>query len=134
MNALIKRRLIILFPIVIFAYFLTFSEDESITKTEIANAEKLIGLSFDDAERDSMIDGLNEQLENYKVVREFHLQNSVMPAVLFNPIPTGFKFEEDQKPIQFSDYSYSKLPKNIDDLAFYSVGELAELIKTNQIY
>ena len=133
MNALIKRRLIILFPIVIFAYFLTFSEDESITKTEIANAEKLIGLSFDDAERDSMIDGLNEQLENYKVVREFHLQNSVMPAVLFNPIPTGFKFEEDQKPIRFSDYSYTKLPENIDELAFYSVGELAELIKTKQI-
>jgi Asp-tRNA(Asn)/Glu-tRNA(Gln) amidotransferase A subunit family amidase len=133
MKALLKKRLIILFPIVIFAYFLTFSEDESITKTEIANAEKLIGLGFDDAERDSMLDALNEQLENYKVVREFHLQNSVMPAVLFNPIPTGFKFDEDQKPIKFSDYSYTKLPENIYDLAFYSVGELAELIKSKQI-
>ncbi len=133
MKALLKKRLIILFPIVIFAYFLTFSEDESIIKTEIVSAERLFGLSFDDAERDSMIDGLNEQLENYKVVREFHLQNSVMPAVLFNPIPTGFKFEEDQKPIQFSDYSYTKLPENINELAFYSVGELAELIKAKQI-
>jgi len=132
MTALIKRSLI-LFPIVIFAYFLTFSEDESITKTEIVNAEKLIGLSFDDAEIDSMIDGLNDQLGNYKVVREFPLQNNVMPAVLFNPVPTGFKFEEDQKPIRFSDYSDTKLPENIDEIAFYSVGELAELIKTKQI-
>ena len=63
MKALLKRRLIILFPIVIFAYFLAFSEDESITKTEIANAEKLIGLGLEDAERDSMLDALNEQLE-----------------------------------------------------------------------
>jgi len=133
MNALIKRKLIILFPIVIFAYFLTFSEDNSITKTEIVGAEMLIGLSFDDAERDSMIEGLNEQLENYKVVREYHLQNSVLPAVLFNPIPMGFKFEEDQKPIRFSDYSYTKLLENIDELAFYSIGELAELIKSKQI-
>jgi len=133
MNALIKKQMIILIPIVLFSCFLIFSENESITKTEIVSAEKLIGLSFDDAERDSMIDGLNEQLENYKVVREFHLQNSVMPAVLFNPIPTGFKFEEDQKPIQFSDYSYTKLPENINELAFYSVGELAELIKSKQI-
>ncbi len=112
MNASVKKQLIILVPIVLFACVLVFSEDESITKTEIASAEKLIGLSFDDAERDSMIDGLNEQLENYKVVREFHLQNSVMPAVLFNPIPTGFKFEEDQKPMQFSDYSDTKAASN----------------------
>jgi len=37
--------------------------DTLISKEEIANAEKLIGFNFDDAERDSMLDALNEQLE-----------------------------------------------------------------------
>jgi len=114
-------------------YVIGFSEDNSITKEEIANAEKLIGFNFDDAERDSMLEALNEQLESYKIVREFNLSNSIFPAVLFNPIPSGFKFEEVQEPIQFSDYSYTKLPENSDELAFYSIGELAELIKTKQI-
>ncbi|MCH7773182.1 MAG: amidase [Bacteroidetes bacterium] len=133
MNALIKKRLIILFPIVLFAYFLTFSEDESITKTEIANAEKLIGLNFTESERDSMLDDLNDNLQDYLKIRNVYLDNSVMPSLLFNPIPQNFKFFESQKQLEFSDYSNMELPSNKDELAFYSVGELAELIKTKQI-
>lgn len=133
MKNFIYKTLLVLLPLVLLTYVITFSEDTLISKEEIANAEKLIGFNFDDAERDSMLDALDEQLESYKVVREFYLPNSVMPAVLFNPIPSGFKFEKDQKPIQFGDYSYTKLPENTDELAFYSIGEFAELIKTKQI-
>ncbi len=133
MNALLKRKLIILLPFVIFAYFLTFSEDESITKTEIANAEKLIGINFTESERDSMLDDLNDNLQDYKKIRNVYLDNSVMPSLLFNPIPQNFNFFDSQKQLKFSDYSYTELPSNKDELAFYSVGELAELIKTKQI-
>ncbi|TDJ54459.1 MAG: amidase [Ignavibacteria bacterium] len=133
MNAIIKKRLIILFPIVLFAYFLTFSEDESITKTEISNAEKFIGINFTESERDSMLDDLNDNLQDYKKIRNVYLDNSVMPSLLFNPIPQNFNFSDSQKQLKFSDYSYTELPSNMDELAFYSVGELAELIKTKQI-
>ncbi|MCH7963664.1 MAG: amidase [Bacteroidetes bacterium] len=133
MNVLIIKRLIILFPVVLFAYFLTFSEDESITKTEIANAEKLIGLDFTESERDSMLDDLNDNLQDYLKIRNVYLDNSVMPSLLFNPIPKNFNFSDSQKQLEFSDYSNMELPSNKDELAFYSVGELAELIKTKQI-
>ena len=133
MNVLIIKRLIILFPVVLFAYFLTFSEDESITKTEIANAGKLIGLDFTESERDSMLDDLNDNLQDYLKIRNVYLDNSVMPSLLFNPIPQNFKFFESQKQLEFSDYSNMELPSNKDELAFYSVGEIAELIKTKQI-
>ena len=133
MNVLIIKRLIILFPVVLFAYFLTFSEDESITKTEIANAEKLIGLDFTESERDSMLDDLNDNLQDYLKIRNVYLDNSVMPSLLFNPIPQNFNFSDSQKQLEFSDYSNMELPSNKDELAFYSVGELAELIKTKQI-
>ena len=133
MNSIIKKRLIILFSIVLFAYFLTFSEDESITKTEIAIAEKLIGLNFTESERDSMLDDLNDNLQDYLTIRNVYLDNSVMPSLLFNPIPQNFNFSDSQKQLEFSDYSNMELPSNKDELAFYSVGELAELIKTKQI-
>jgi Asp-tRNA(Asn)/Glu-tRNA(Gln) amidotransferase A subunit family amidase len=61
------------------------------------------------------------------------LKNNVPPAILFNPIPVGFQFPKEQKQIQFSDYSRTKLPADINEIAFYSIGQLAELIRTKQI-
>jgi Asp-tRNA(Asn)/Glu-tRNA(Gln) amidotransferase A subunit family amidase len=106
---------------------------KKINKELIPNAEKIMGLEFTDIQRDSMADELNDQLANYDNIRKVHLENSTPPAFLFNPIPVGFIFDKKQKPLKFSDYSYVKMPSNIDDLAFYSVGELAHLIKTKKV-
>lgn len=108
-------------------------KESKIKKEFIPSAEKIIGLEFTDAECDSMQDALNDQLGNYENIRKIHLDNSVSPAMLFNPIPVGFKFEQKQKPIKFGDYSYVKMPSKIEDLTFYSIGELARLIKTKKI-
>ncbi len=104
-----------------------------INKEIIESAEKIIGLQFTDAERDSMQDALNDQLVNYGNIRKIKLDNSIPPAIQLNPIPEGFKINTKQKPVAYSSYSYAKMPKNIEDLAYYSVGELARLIKTRQI-
>jgi len=106
---------------------------KKITKDLIPNAEKIIGLEFSDVQSDSMTDELNDQLKNYENIRKIHLDNSIPPSLLFNPIPEGFVFDKKQKPLKFSDFSYVKMPSNIEDLAFYSVGELAHLIKTKKV-
>jgi Asp-tRNA(Asn)/Glu-tRNA(Gln) amidotransferase A subunit family amidase len=106
---------------------------QSITKENIKNAETIIGLEFTDAEIDSMQTSLDDQLVNYQNIRKVELFNSIPPSILFNPIPVGFEFPKEQKEITFNDYSYAKLPSNRNDLAFYTVGELAELIRTKQI-
>ena len=106
---------------------------QSINKENIENAEKIIGIEFTDAERDSMLSSLDSQFVNYKHIREKNLNNNVPPAILFNPIPIGFDFPTGQSQIQYSDYSDTKLPIDINEISFYSVGELAELIKTKQI-
>lgn len=106
---------------------------QTIVEENILNAEKIIGLEFTDAERDSMIGLLDEQLGNYKKIREVELGNNISPAILFNPIPVGFDFPKEKKSLHFNDYSYAKIPNDKNDLAFYSIGELAELIRTKQI-
>ncbi len=108
-------------------------KEGKIKKEIIPSAEKIIGLEFTDAERDSMQDALNDQLGNYENIRKIHLDNNIPPAILFNPIPVEFKFDQKQKPLKFSDYSYIKMPKNIEEITFYSIGELAQLIKTKKI-
>ena len=113
--------------------FLQNTNAQTIEKENISNTEKIIGLEFTDAERDSMIGFLDEQLTNYKKIREVELNNSTPPAILFNPIPAGFDFPKERKPLRFSDYSYAKIPNNKNELAFFSIGELSELIRTKQI-
>ncbi len=112
---------------------LCLSAQNVINKQTIKEAEKIIGLEFTESERDSMIDALNEQLGYYKVVREFNLSNSIVPSVLFNPIPIGFVFNEKQEKLKYGDYSKTKKPASSDELAYYSIGQLAHLIKTKQI-
>ena len=128
-----KIELKIFTSILIFYLPFTSLHSQTITKENIEKAEKIIGLEFTDAEKDSMQTSLGEQLTNYDNIRNVKLANNVPPAIHFNPIPVGFELPKEQKEIVFGDYSYVKLPSDKNDLAFYTVGELAELIRTKQI-
>jgi len=99
----------------------------------VEQAQKLMGLNFDAAKRDSMLESLADQLDGYEKIRSVNLPNSVPPAILFNPIPLGFRFEKVKKPFKMSRPGKVVMPKNIEDLAFYSVGQLAELIRTRKV-
>lgn len=110
-----------------------YNDSVEITSENLMIAEKITGLTFSDAERDSMLEGLKEQLSNYKNIRNYRLNNSIPPALLFNPIPIGFSGNSLSNEVKFSNYSHSTVPKDINDIAFYSIGELAQLLKTRQI-
>lgn len=99
----------------------------------VEQAAGLIGLSFDEAEKDSMLEGLTELRENYQKVRGVTLDNRVPPAVLFNPIPVGAEFESTRKPFKAGPAELLAVPDNLGDLAFASVGQLAALIKARRI-
>src|SRR5208283_5846947 len=64
-----------------------------VTRDVVASAEKLFGLNFTDVKRDSMLDGLKDQLASYENIRKVELANSIPPAIMLNPIPIGMKFE-----------------------------------------
>ena len=104
-----------------------------VTRDAVASAEKLFGLNFTDVKRDSMLDGLKDQLASYQNIRKVELANSIPPAMTFNPIPVGMKFESVRKKFVASPAGNVTVPANFEDLAFYSVGQLAELIRTRKV-
>jgi Asp-tRNA(Asn)/Glu-tRNA(Gln) amidotransferase A subunit family amidase len=104
-----------------------------ISREVVMDAEKLFGFDFSDSKIDMMLPGLKEQLRDYEAMRKFPLSNSVLPAMQFNPIPVGMKLETKRKKFKLSPTAKVRLPENMDDLAFYSVRQLGELIKTKQI-
>jgi Asp-tRNA(Asn)/Glu-tRNA(Gln) amidotransferase A subunit family amidase len=104
-----------------------------ITVSVVEEAEKIIGLNFTDAEADSLLNDLQEQRANYESIRRLNVGNEVAPALQFNPVPAGMTFSKEQKPFKVSRPAKVQLPANKEDLAFYSITELAELIRTRKI-
>jgi len=109
------------------------AQTNPITRESIDAAAQLLGIPFSEAKTEMMLPGLKSQLDDFAGLRRFPLSNSVPPALLFNPIPVGMKFETARRKPKWSSPGKVKLPGNPDDLAFYSVAELGALIKTRQI-
>jgi Asp-tRNA(Asn)/Glu-tRNA(Gln) amidotransferase A subunit family amidase/Asp-tRNA(Asn)/Glu-tRNA(Gln) amidotransferase C subunit len=109
------------------------SEGRKITKEIIAEVEHLIGLEFTDEERELMIDGLNRNLKNYEQIREVPLDNSVAPAIQFNPVVSPIRSGAKQKIFKISKSKRKKVSSNLEDIAFWTVTELAGLIKSRKI-
>nr|NIP27263.1 amidase [Phycisphaerae bacterium]NIX31078.1 amidase [Phycisphaerae bacterium] len=127
----------ILFGLVCFLFGAFLQEKEEpnpLTAEMVRQAEKLLGLKFTPVERDSMLDGLKEQqLDSYEEIREVDLNNSVPPAFQFNPIPVGAEFDSVQQPFKISTYEAPQVPQELETLAFVSVGQLSELIKSGKV-
>ena len=105
----------------------------SITRETVIAAEKLFRLDFPESQIDQMLPGLREQAQAWRALHQFPLSNSVPPALVFNPMPVGMKLNQTRRSFRTSPVGKIKLPANPDDLAFYSIGELAALIKSRQI-
>jgi Asp-tRNA(Asn)/Glu-tRNA(Gln) amidotransferase A subunit family amidase len=126
------------FTLLLFFYFFQhhLAAQAKITKEDIATAEKLTGLEFTDSERDSMLAEVMDNLLAQKAVQSQHLDNWVTPALYFDPIPTDFRPRYISKTYPPNDWDIPKnveLPKNRADLAFYSIRQLAGLIKYKKI-
>lgn len=109
------------------------NEKNKIDADDVHHAQKMIGVDFTIPETDSMLSVLNDQEMSYENMRKVPLPNSVPPCFDFNPVPVGVTFDQTRKPFKASDYSKTVLPKDTNDLAFYSIGQLAELLRTRKI-
>ncbi len=117
----------------LFGAFYQEKKETPLTRELVAAAEQLFGLQFNEAKRDSMLDELKDNVASYRKLRELHLNNSVPPALAFNPVPVGMKFDTQRKPFVMSTAKQLAVPTNLEALAFASIGELAELLRTRKI-
>ncbi|MEW5795179.1 MAG: amidase [Candidatus Zixiibacteriota bacterium] len=99
----------------------------------VSEAARLIDLEFTPEERDSMLTDLADNIAFYRAIRSATIDNSVPPALVFNPIPSGATFDTVQRPVNFGPPPPVKRPADLNDLAFSSVRQLSELIRTRQV-
>lgn len=104
----------------------------AITANDIKGAANISGLEFTKPELDSMVKGLEEYRTYYTENRALALPNGLSPAFVFNPQPAGFKMPQFSMAGGFTAAS-EKLPSDKNQLAFFSIQQLAHLISTKQI-
>jgi len=107
-------------------------EDDGITVETLKAAEKVAGIELNNDERKEILERVVTNVKTYNKFREQHLSYYSFPSIVFNPVAPGFKFDYEKKPLVFSEVKTQR-PNNIEDLAFYSVIQQAELIRTQQI-
>lgn len=110
----------------------TICKDE-LTEEIVQKAATLIGLDFTSDEIEMMLPDLEDLQKDFQENRTYDFPNSLAPALIFNPLPQGYQLETTQKAIQYSNPGKVVLPENRNELAYYSIQELAELLRSQQI-
>jgi Asp-tRNA(Asn)/Glu-tRNA(Gln) amidotransferase A subunit family amidase len=108
-------------------------DKQIITGEHVNNSLNIIGMHMTETEIDSLLSGLEEYRSDYIEMRKYKLSNKVAPSLIFNPLPPNFKINNQTVSCEFEELSGIELPEKIDDLAFFSIGELAYLIKNQKI-
>jgi len=104
-----------------------------ITREMIVGAEQVAGLTFTEAERDLMIQNLNNALQSFDQIRAVPLPNPVLPALVFHPLLPGRAPDVPAgSPVPLPARRISR-PAAPEDLAFLGVAGLAELVRTRQV-
>src|SRR5262245_15801604 len=99
----------------------------------VTDALKLSGLEFNEADRNAMVSAANTSLSNYDKLHQLKIPNDVSPPFYFNPIVPGMEVNKTRQPFRMSSAPAVKRPANLEDIAFWPVRHLAELVRTKQV-
>src|SRR5882762_4735260 len=110
-------------------------EKGKITRAMIDNAAAVADVPIADEYKDMMLESLNGFKEGFDAIYGLHMKNEVAPAVLFDPVLPGMKFETEKRPLKISaaPAAATGAPKSLEDVAFFSVRHLAELVRTKKV-
>lgn len=106
------------------------------TKTDsialVRNAVRMYDLDFTEAEADSLLAQLRYSHSIYKGMHETMPKNNIAFPFAFNPLPTGNMIPQKQEKITWALPNIS-MPSDKNELAFFSILQLASLIKNKKI-
>ena len=105
--------------------------ERKITVSDIASAEKVLGIEYSKQEREQMINDLEDQIISAKTRRNRIFDNNVPMASKFDPRLPGFEMP-NLTGLKISEKTY-KCPSSDEDIAFATVAAQGHWIKTKQI-
>ncbi|HEY5969116.1 MAG TPA: amidase [Chitinophagaceae bacterium] len=111
----------------------TVAQTKSDSLLLIQKTAALYDLEFTNAEADSLLDNLNNYTQLIKGMHKNLPANDIPYPFAFNPLPFGILKQRMNQTVSLPIRADVRMPKNKSDLAFYSIPELAGLIRSKQI-
>ncbi|MBA4140986.1 MAG: hypothetical protein H0X70_10910, partial [Segetibacter sp.] len=106
--------------IAFFISAIAFTQD-TIVKADLNTAAKVSGLQFTEPEIDSMLGNVRFERFNIENMHKFPLDNGTPMTLAHSPVLPGMTFNKVQQPINWNIPANVSLPKNKDDLCYYSI-------------
>lgn len=104
-----------------------------ITAEMVNGAAAIAGITIAADQMQMLLGGLNDQRDTLTQIRAMHIPYDVAPAFIFDPVPGGMKLDTTKHPMRMSAAPMPSTPPDIESLAFCTVRELAELVRTRKV-
>jgi Asp-tRNA(Asn)/Glu-tRNA(Gln) amidotransferase A subunit family amidase len=104
-----------------------------VTPEMLKHALALVGLEFTDEERQQMLNGVNQALTRYEELRQIHIDPNLAPPLYYSPLVPGTRLDRVARPMRPSRPRAVRRPRNLEDVAFWPIADLAQLLKTRQV-
>lgn len=112
---------------------------DGITDDDITAAEEILGLEFTPQEREQMLErqqffqDLAALRESYGEIRAAAPDQSVFPALSFEPGPMAWTLPEQDLGPTWSPAPSVMRPANLEDLAFWTIADLGVLLRSHHV-
>jgi Asp-tRNA(Asn)/Glu-tRNA(Gln) amidotransferase A subunit family amidase len=104
-----------------------------ITLAMLTDALKLSGVELSEEDRKQLVENANRNLTSLEELRKIQIPLDVSPPYHFSPIVPGIQVSKTRLPFRMSANPAVKRPANLEDVAFWPVRHLAELVRTRQV-
>jgi Asp-tRNA(Asn)/Glu-tRNA(Gln) amidotransferase A subunit family amidase len=105
-----------------------------ITSEMVEQAAELAGVPLTPDQISMMLNALNQQRDGYSAIRALHLQNSIAPAYIFDPLPADATVQTRREAPKYGNPpTVGEPPINLEELAFADIPKLAEYIRTKKV-
>jgi Asp-tRNA(Asn)/Glu-tRNA(Gln) amidotransferase A subunit family amidase len=105
----------------------------AVTPEMIQQAEWIAGLKLSDSERQAAAGAVQRSVRQFEQMRAVPLDNSVPPALVFNPVPGQTSDPRPTGTVAPTEQAAPKKPDSAEALAFLPVTELAALLRGRQV-
>jgi Asp-tRNA(Asn)/Glu-tRNA(Gln) amidotransferase A subunit family amidase len=106
---------------------------QTITLDMVTDALKLSGIELSEDERKAMVETANRNLTRYAEIRAIDIPNDVAPPFHFSPLVPGVDVDKSRREYRLGKPPAVKRPANLEDVAFWPIRSLAELVRTRQV-
>ena len=113
--------------------------EQRVSREAMHAAEQLIGIEMTEAHETMALSGVNRNLSSYEALRKIDVPLDTEPATAFHPaLPGKLKQYRDRKGAAGKSKTRAAKPEllkfnSVDDLAFATVAQLAELVRARKV-